>query len=117
MLYRPEASLTRGEATPADKVGKATAIANKVLAVFGRAVVPRLELELEIFNTEKHWKRRILYEVRREDFNVYLHTLDFERRGMRVLRGREGWSWTSEEVKVISDCEENSSFSEHPQKR
>jgi hypothetical protein len=96
-------------------VGGAAAIAHNVLTVFGRAVLPRLELE--IFNAEKHWRRRIFYEVRREGSDVYLHTLDFERRGMRVIRGREGWSWTSEEgVRVESDYGENPALSEHPQK-
>jgi hypothetical protein len=68
--------------------GDATAIAHEVFAIFGRDTVPRLELE--IFDARENWRRRVLYEVRKEGSEVYLHTLDSERRGLRVVQGREG---------------------------
>jgi hypothetical protein len=93
-------------------IGDATAIAHKVFAIFGRDAVP--QLELEIFDERENWRRRVLYEVRKEGAEVYLYTLDFERRGMKVIRGREGWSWTSEDgVQIQSEDDHNAPLLEH----
>jgi hypothetical protein len=82
--------------------GDATFIAEKFLSGYGRE--SESTLELEIFDTEKNWRRRVVYEVRREGSDVYLTTLNVEKRGIRVAQGREGWTWMSEEgVRIESE--------------
>jgi hypothetical protein len=95
--------------------GDATAIAHEVFAIFGRNAVP--QLDLEIFDARENWRRWVLYEVRKEGSEVYLHTLDSERRGLRVVQGREGWSWTSEDgIQIQNEDDHNAPLPEHPTK-